>query len=153
MRARRRVYVALLAVVAACAGAAVPASHAQLPACQPGTTNTLYCQVIGNQRGKAPIVKGVAPSASVCVARNSRVRLNLTITAPGGVARVVVLLDGHVIKRQTHGRLILSISPRGLAKGVHTITVRVVGRSGSRTTRKYHFRICKFPPLVPSFTG
>lgn len=151
MRAGRRAYAGLLIIGAATGLAVVPAGHAQLPSCPPGATNLLYCQTTGNQTAAA-LVKGIAPSANVCTTRNSRVRLNLTIAAAGGVARVTVLLDGRVVHRQTAPHLKLALGTRGLGNGVHTITLRIVARDGTRTTRRYHFRICRLP-RIPTFTG
>lgn len=143
---------AATAILAGAALALIPsAGRGQVP-CAPGSSNSLYCQTIGRQSPATPLIRGAGVSADVCTARSARIRLALDVSAAGGVRSVTVRLDGHTIRRQRSGKLRLTIAASKLRLGVHTIKIIAVSRSGARSTRVMHFRICN-PTRVPSFTG
>ena len=143
-------------MVAAAALAAMVAlttdGQAQLPSCAPGTTNSLYCQTAGVQTPQGVLVRGTQLSANVCRNRAQPLHLVETITTASGIRRVRVTLDGRTIKTQTSGHLKLTIGTRNLKTGIHTIKITIVEKTGRKTTRTLHFRLCA-ALHVPTFTG
>lgn len=129
-----------------------PSGQAQLPSCQSGTANQLYCQTVGNQMPSATTVRGTVLSANVCRARARPLHISESIAAAAGIRRVVVTLDGRRIKSQTSGRLNLTINTRNLKPTVHTLRIKITDRAGRTTTHTLHFRICA-ASKIPKFTG
>jgi hypothetical protein len=126
--------------------------QAQLPACPPGSTNSVYCQTTGVQKPQGVLVRGTQLSANVCRGRSRPLHLSETITAASGIRRVSVTLDGRTIKTQKSGHLGLTIGTRHLKTGIHTIKITIVDGAGQKSTRTLHFRICA-ARRVPTFTG
>ena len=125
-----------------------PAGHAQLPTCQPGTTNTQYCQI------GPPVLSAHALSAA-CRASASRVLVPATtITSVAGLKTVKVTLDGRTIKTvHTSAKSFTLKNVRikaGLKPGLHTIVVTATDTGGRVAKRVFHFTICK---PKPKFTG
>lgn len=147
---RHAIFVSMAALAAIVVLA--PSGQAQLPACPPGSTNSLYCQTTGVQTPQGVLVRGTSLNANVCRARSRPLHLSETITAGAGIRKVTVTLDGRTIKSQKSGNLALTIGTRNLKTGVHTIKIKVVDKSGRTTTRTLHFRICA-ARRVPTFTG
>ncbi len=70
------------------------------------------------------------------------IRFRATVTAPNGIDRVTVSLDGRRLRRFTTSRIALTIRVRRLRRGRHTITVVAVDDARRTTRRSYTFRVC-----------
>lgn len=142
MPKRSNVLVGMLAASAMAAAALAPASQAQLSICPPGTTNTQYCTIAA-----APTIAGTGSSGCA----PATLHVNETVTAQAGIGKITIKLDGKTIKTQTSPNIKLTIKPKGLKVGVHTITISVRDKNGKTVTRTIHFRACA--PKKPKFTG
>jgi hypothetical protein len=100
----------------------------------------------------------VAQLGVACYVPGRPFHVRFTETSTAGTRRIIVSLDGRVIrtfKYKGHGPTTVSKSPAivtgQLRTGVHTIKITVVDTRHKRATKSRHFAIC--PPPAPPFTG
>ena len=150
MRGNKSLGAIVFASLALAIAIAAPAGQAQLPICQPGTTNTQYCQI------GPPVLSAHALSAA-CRASGARVTVPSTaITSVAGIKTIKVTLDGRKVKSvslksvKSFTLKNVVVKTRGLRAGLHTIVVTVTDSGGRTSKRIFHFTICR---PKPKFTG
>ena len=108
-------------------------------------------EVLGEARCAGPRRPSVAVGgiAGRCVARDFMARVRIRDASS---LRVVVRLNGKVIKRTRSKRFRVWIRANRLRRGRHKLSIVARDRAGNRRTVVRRFTRCA-PPVLPNFTG
>jgi uncharacterized repeat protein (TIGR01451 family) len=100
---------------------------------------------------RAPLIAVAGVSASRCV--RGSFRATFRIRDRSRMRRIVVKLNGRVVKRTTRKRFSVEIAAASMRSGRHSLRVIAVDRAGNRRATSRSFVRCARPAQAPVFTG
>jgi hypothetical protein len=98
-----------------------------------------------------PTVRAARASTG-CVRSRFGVRLSVHVSSSSKLRSVVVLLDGHRIKRTTKARFSVRVHAGNLKPGMHVLRIVATDSGSRKTTLRRLFRRCRVV-TAPAFTG